>query len=442
MLTRLHESNRRVTPLSKHRSPQSLVLGHRGNRRPMRKRNKTVLVTAIALALSGAAYSAHANFARDTSHKRVATDVLVAPSFAPKEKSHWPEPTWTEWTTRQPSTTSPTTSDPTTASPTTSGPSTSSPTTTPPSTTSQTTSSPSTSPPSTGTGSARWPGQVPGKFYLGMSCGELCSQKEQALNTDYGVHRQFKSWGNWSGVAKAIQGDQRAGRLPWVSIKPPGSGPSGWQAIANGQYDSDIKALATVLKANDSKPVLITFHHEPSNDGSESQGKVWAAAYCRFHDVLNNAGALQNVADPPILGDWLFNPTNRTQDPVNWLTPGVMQRMPFLGVDMYENTSGDTFADRIPGIINWMAQHGYPNKMIGIGETGATDGYKAATGLTAAQWMNESLSWVAANTDKVGVVSYFNSTNNSRSGVYWPLDESLAKMTAYRAWLADTKTVG
>jgi hypothetical protein len=272
-----------------------------------------------------------------------------------------------------------------------------------------------------------------------MSCGTDCADAERELNASYGVHRQFKSWGNWKGVGKAIQEDHQAGRLPWVSIKGPGSSPSGWQAVANGQYDSDIKALASVLKANDSDPVLLTFHHEPSNDGADSQGKLWAAAYCRFHDVLKAAGALQNIADPPILGDWLFNPRN-PQDAADWLTAGVMQRMPFLGVDMYENTSGDTFGDRIPGIISWMAQHGYPNKMVGIGETGATDAYKGQTGLTAVQWMNQSLSWAAANTDKVGVVSYFNSTNNSRSGVYWPLDESSAKMSTYRSWLTNSKT--
>jgi hypothetical protein len=285
----------------------------------------------------------------------------------------------------------------------------------------------------------RWPGQIPGKFYLGMSCGTQCASAERKLNAAYGVHRQFKSWGNWKGVGKAIQEDHKAGRLPWISIKGPGSSASGWQAVSKGQYDSQIKALADVLKANDSQPVLITFHHEPSNDAADSQGKLWAAAYCKFHDVLKAAGALQNVADPPILGDWLFNPRN-PQDPSDWLTSGVMQRMPFLGVDMYENTSGETFGDRIPSIINWMAQHGYPNKMIGIGETGATDGYKAETGMTAVQWMNESLSWVAANTDKVGVVSYFNSMNNSRSGVYWPLDESSAKLSAYRSWLSNAKS--
>ena len=420
--------------MSKHRSPQRSVIGHRGYRRPMRKRNKTALVTAIALALSGAAYSAHANFARDQSHKgyeRVASDVYIAPKVA-SAHTWWTYHPTTSSTTTKPSTTSPTTTKPSTTSPTTTKPATTAPTTTRPATTSPTTSAPS--------GSVRWPGQVPGKFYLGMSCGTDCGDAERKLNTAYGVHRQFKSWGNWGGLAKAIQADHKAGRVPWVSIKGPGGSPSGWQSLAAGKYDSDIKALATTLKANDDKPIMLTFHHEPSNDGADSTGKYWAAAYCHLHDLLKSQGALQNVADPPILGDWLFNPRN-PQNPTDWLTSGVMQRMPFLGIDMYENTSGETFGDRIPRIIDWMAQHGYPNKMIGIGETGATDKYKSATGMTAVQWMNASLSWVAANTDKVGVVSYFNSMANSRSGVYWPLDESSAKMLAYRTWLASAKAV-
>jgi hypothetical protein len=146
---------------------------------------------------------------------------------------------------------------------------------------------------------------------------------------------------------------------------------------------------------------------------------------------------LANVADPPILGDWLFNSRN-SQDPANWLTTAVMQRMPFLGVDMYENSSGETMATRIPAIRSWMGAHGFPNKMIGIGETGATDYYHATTPVA---WLNASLSWVANHTDQVVAVSYFNSTNNSRSGVYWPLDESAAKMAAYRSWLGDAKSI-
>jgi hypothetical protein len=39
------------------------------------------------------------------------------------------------------------------------------------------------------------------------------------------------------------------------------------------------------------------------------------------------------------------------------------------------------------------------------------------------------------------VVSYFNSTNNSRADVYWPLDETNAKLTAYRSWLNNAVTI-
>jgi hypothetical protein len=272
-----------------------------------------------------------------------------------------------------------------------------------------------------------------------MSCGTACPTQETSLGQPYGVHRQYKNWNDWNGVAKDIQADAAAGRLPWISVKPPLVGAAGWQAVANGSYDADIRSFASTLKANDDKPVLITFHHEPSNDGTESEGALWAAAYVHMHDVLKSEGALANVADPPILGDWLFNPTNKTQDPANWVTNAVLQRAPFLGIDLYENSSGETMADRLPRIIDWMAARGYPNKMIGIGESGSTDRMYDAK--SAVDWLNESLNWVASHTDKVGVVSYFNSTANSRAGVYWPLDESAAKMSAYRGWLNNSKVI-
>lgn len=285
----------------------------------------------------------------------------------------------------------------------------------------------------------RWPGQRPGKLYLGMSCGSECRQKAADLGQSFGVHRQFERWGNWSALARAIKHDHAANRLPWLSIKGPIRGPAGWQAIATGQYDADIRRLASTLKANDGKPVLLTFHHEPSNDASEAQGALWARAYVHLHDLLKSRGALANVADPPIFGDWLFNAANRAQNPDNWVTRAVLQRAPFLGIDMYENHSGKTFAQRIPVITTWMAARGYPHKMIGIGETGSTNGVHA--GKSARRWMNESLTWAVRHTDRVGVVSYFNSSANSRARAYWPLNESVPKMGMFRHFLDDSRTI-
>ena len=110
-------------------------------------------------------------------------------------------------------------------------------------------------------------GQVPGKFYLGMSCGVICPDKESGPRT---VLRRPPHVQAVEQLERCRQGDPgrpRAGRLPWVSFKPPQAGAAGWSAIASGSYDTDLKALATTLKANDDKPVSITFHHEPSNDG-------------------------------------------------------------------------------------------------------------------------------------------------------------------------------
>jgi len=271
-----------------------------------------------------------------------------------------------------------------------------------------------------------------------MSCASSCDSRGRAVGGSYGVHRSYQQWGNWNGVAKDIQADHKLGMLPWISIKPPSSGPSGWQRVSSGAVDSEIKALATTLKANDDDPVLITFHHEPSNDGTEAQGAQWAAAYARFHDVLKAEGALRNVADPPILGDWLFNPTNKKQDPANWATSVVLSRAPFMGIDLYQNKTNRTMADRIPIVLDYLKSKGYPKMMVGIGETGATDRF---SGTTAAKWINASLSWVAANTDKVGVISYFNSSENSKSHVYWPLDESAAKAQAFKSWLNNAKVI-
>ena len=53
--------------------------------------------------------------------------------------------------------------------------------------------------------------------------------------------------------------------------------------------------------------------------------RVWARAYCRFHDILAAATGLRLMAEAPIICDWLFNPSNHRQDPENWLTTDVLR---------------------------------------------------------------------------------------------------------------------
>jgi len=284
-----------------------------------------------------------------------------------------------------------------------------------------------------------WPGQVPGKVVVGMSCGSICAQRERELGRSYGVHRTFFGWGDWAGMAATIRADHAAGRLPWVSFKPPAGGAAGWQRVVSGGVDAGLRDLATMLKANDDRPVLVTFHHEPSNDGAEADGATWAAAYAHIHDLLLAQGALVNVSDPPIVGDWLFNAANRAQDPANWVTEAVLSRAPFLGLDLYENNGGETFAERIPAVRSWLAARGHGDLMVGIGETGGTDATYPK--LSAVDWLEQNLGWAVDHPDEVAVLSYFNSTANSRDGVYWPLDESSGKLAAYRGWFNHAKVV-
>jgi hypothetical protein len=296
-----------------------------------------------------------------------------------------------------------------------------------------------------GNTAARWPGHQPGRIYLGMSApsedwsGSLADLVPQVP----GVRRKFYEWNDASAESSQIASDHAARRLPWVSFKPPVTGgtvPQRWDAIASGAHDADIRARARRYAALDA-PVIVTFHHEPSNDAPDADGARWAAAWIRIYDVMDDETGLANTTFAPIVGDWLFNPKN-SQDPARWILPGVISRQPFLGIDLYQNNSSEGFEVRIERILAWLADHGDPGAMIGIGETGATDLFfeKNAARPTAVEWWLDSWTWAVANTDRVGVVSYFNSTRNSKPDHYWALDESTGKLDAFKTSLASPTT--
>lgn len=277
----------------------------------------------------------------------------------------------------------------------------------------------------------KFPGHRPGRIYLGMSCGEACPQKESQLGMSVGLKRWFKKWGNWRGVATAAKEDRRRHRRSWISIEGPrGGSPTGWRDVGRGHYDGEIRQLARVLK-RDRAPIFLSFDHEMSNKAPDSQGRWWARGFSRFHDVLKRAHALKHVSLAPIEASWLFSKFNG-QDPGKWLTPSVLRRSSFLAVDVYQNWKGESFGQRIHQVDRWLNRHGRPGMMIGVGEAGATNGLGHQS---AASWLNRSLRWAAHNRNTVAAISYFNSTAFSAPSVYWPLDESASKMSAYRSWL-------
>ncbi len=276
---------------------------------------------------------------------------------------------------------------------------------------------------------ASWAGHVPGRIYLGMSTAGSIEQAEQQTGR-VGLNRTFSSWGNADGEDRQIRADHSSGRLPWISFKPPASTSGMWSSIAAGRYDGDIRARARRY-AGYSAPVIVTFNHEPQTDTQVGSPAEFAAAWTRIYDVWESETGLRNVAFAPIIGEWVFNPVNRTEDPAQYLSQAVLRRMAFLGVDLYQNPSGDDYATRLDRVIGFLDNQGRTEMMVGVGETGCSDYYAGS----AADWWTRSWQWAASHADRIGAISYFNSSRNSRSGVDWRLDESTSKLNAFRASL-------
>ncbi len=272
----------------------------------------------------------------------------------------------------------------------------------------------------------RWPGHKPGRVYLGLSSPNLTASL--ALTGPVGAYRSFFGWKD-DEEDVTIRRDHAANRLPWVSFKPPLGPALDWTLIGNGAFDSDIQARARRY-ASYSRPLISTFHHAPTNE--QGVGAAWASAYVRIYDVMKAEGALSKVAFVPILGDWAFNPKSPDGHPEYYLSPGVLSRMPFLGVDVYQNSGGEGFASRLGRILAWLADRGVSKPMVGVAETGCC----LAESPTPEKWFIANWNWAVNNTDKIGVVSYFDSMANSKDGHDWRLNETAAKLRAYKDALA------
>lgn len=278
-------------------------------------------------------------------------------------------------------------------------------------------------------GTAKFPGHKPGKIYLGAS--SLDFSKTLARTGPLGLRRSYYKWADGKRETNNIKADHAAGRLPWISFKPASTASGGWAAIASGRHDADIRARARRY-AGYNKPVIVTFNHEPHNDRTGTPAD-WARAWTRIHDVMKNETGLQNVISVPIIGEWVFNPVNKRQEPEDFLLPSVLDRCHFLGIDLYQNSSGRGYNERVGRVLTWLNSKGHSDKMVGIGETGATDDYRSPTG---AQWWQQSWGWAAANANRIAAISYFNSLHNNNSGNNWLLWQSPSKLAAFKSSLA------
>ncbi len=281
-------------------------------------------------------------------------------------------------------------------------------------------------------GGAKFPGHKPGHIYLGVSAAGDVNKAIRSTGP-VGLARTYYRWGDASREDRNIRADHAANRLPWISFKPASTAKGGWAAIASGRYDADIRARARRY-AGHSKPIIVTFNHEPHNDKTGSPSD-FAKAWCRIHDVMKKETGLKNVISVPILGDWEFNPVNRKGDPGAFLPDSVLSRCHFLGTDMYQNRSGQGYDVRLGRILNWLNARGHSQLMVGLGETGCTNDYGSPSGAT---WWTNGWKWAAAHSDRVAAIAYFNSQHNNNSGNTWLLTESASKLAAFKQSLASS----
>ncbi len=106
--------------------------------------------------------------------------------------------------------------------------------------------------------------------------------------------------------------------------------------------------------------------------------------------------------------------------------------MPFLGLDVYQEPGGERFRVRLGRILAWLEDHGVTQPMVGVGETGCC----LAESAHPENWFTANWKWTVNNTDKIGIVSYYDSTLNSEAGHDWRLNETRAKLRAYKDALA------
>ena len=207
----------------------------------------------------------------------------------------------------------------------------------------------------------------PGKTYLGAvvwgSSGDVDS-RERELGRTIRLHRTYYQATQIEAAARDATADLRAGRLSWMSFKPPLS----WEQMARGEGNAWARELATHL-GRVNGPVWLAVHHEPENDGDLRQ---WTRMQRQIARIIH--AETDNVAYSVIYAGWnTFGGENYT---VASKWPGD-RHVDVLAIDVY-NDYGVTRDGRVGTthlklrpyyrkMARWSREHGTP---WAIGETG------------------------------------------------------------------------
>lgn len=225
-----------------------------------------------------------------------------------------------------------------------------------------------------------YPGQPrPGTVLWGSSLEgntDPYQKHEQPTGVRLGVRRTFQpSWSQSriNTMVSIAQQDLQAGRLPWVSIKPPS-----WAEMAAGQHDTLIDDMLKKLDALEG-PVWLTVHHEPEGGGGnnapdDAAGPAGHLAMNKRIRQRMQALGTDNIALALILMSYSWSPSSippppqfNHRTPDLWWEDGVYD---FLGIDHYHIVNGSFITSRLHDVLTWAHGKGVD---VAIGEYGVID---------------------------------------------------------------------
>lgn len=267
----------------------------------------------------------------------------------------------------------------------------------------------------------RFPGDpCAGTMYYGASIeGGNINKLEAQVGRRVSVHRIYMTPRQKAASFAAHAAEAtRAGRLPLMSTKVPGS----WASVAAGKQDGwlidRVKALANV-----NGPVWLALHHEPRGDGSASD---WVNMQQHARKIIDKYSS--NIALVGILNGWDF--LQRGGHPEAFRMP-VGTGVDIMGFDSYNPWAAgngqkwksvpETMS---PGLT--IQRWGYPTL---VAETGLhVDGSNPGR---AATWLRDQYNYGLAH--DFLAISYFHSAKGSWDGS-WAL--SGERLTAFGQNLA------
>jgi hypothetical protein len=177
---------------------------------------------------------------------------------------------------------------------------------------------------------------------------------ELTAERTFDLDRIFRQWDN-ARPGTREQWTIEHGRTPIVSFKASAEAP--WLAIANGDHDAELVAIAEGYQALQA-PVFCIFDQAPENSGGAlGTPSEYAAAYRHVVATFRTAG-VTNVT-------WIFNLKSTTfPDLADLYYPGD-DVIDWLGTSVYNFATGPggrwvSFADLIADFLSWAKPRGKP----------------------------------------------------------------------------------